>query len=281
MKLKRPPKHPNTPGVPRVPTQQGHFHTEKWDKSHPGRWEEGAGCSADGISTFRCWLYSSIPQNFKSNSASVAVLCTVNTVYLPTAQPRVTDDNSYSLTPGATPPPIPSPVSCHNPHHVSEYQSWGVEILSAARANVFRTLSMEILIPPSYWPQGWEWCYCSWAEDIWSRLRSPALNISALFLLPVNRYDSSLAKLTVMIQADPLTYLEFPMKIVGEWKTHIRQSYGSCDHNVHDRMSAAHSRQAARLRLLWVGAMTNGRNSLNSVSQYCHSYIVKNTEYLI
>ena len=104
MKLKRPPKHPNTPGVPRVPTQQGHFHTEKWDKSHPGRWEEGAGCSADGISTFRCWLYSSIPQNFKSNSASVAVLCTVNTVYLPTAQPRVTDDNSYSLTPGATPP---------------------------------------------------------------------------------------------------------------------------------------------------------------------------------
>ena len=81
----------------------------------------------------------------------------------------------------------------------------------SASKYMFRTLSMEIIIPPSYWPHGWEWCYCSWAEDIWSRLRSPALNISALFLLPVNRYDSSLAKLTVMIQADPLTYLEFPM----------------------------------------------------------------------
>ena len=147
--------------------------------------------------------------NSKSNSASVAVLCTVNTVYLPTAQPRVTDDNSYSLTPGATPPP--PPVTCELPQSASclwiSVTGCGDPASSQGRgrgqqAIMFRTLSMEILIPPSYWPHGWEWCYCSWAEDIWSRLRSPALNISALFLLPVNRYDSSLAKLTVMIQAE-------------------------------------------------------------------------------
>ena len=72
-----------------------------------------------------------------------------------------------------------------------------------------------------------------------------------------------------MIQADPLTYLEFP-RLWGGVKTDIRQTYDSCHHNTHDRMSAAHPRQAGRLRLLWVGAMTNVRNSLNSVSQYCH-----------
>ena len=123
------------------------------------------------------------------------------------------------VTPWPQAPPLPPPpVTCELPQSAScqwiSVTGCGDPASSQGRgqqANVFRTLSMEILIPPSYWPHGWEWCYCSWAEDIWSRLRSPALNISALFLLPVNRYDSSLAKLTVMIQADPLTYLEFPM----------------------------------------------------------------------
>ena len=117
-----------------------------------------------------------------------------------------------------SPPPPPPLVTCELPQSAScqwiSVTGCGDLLSSQGRgqqqANMFRTISMEIIIPPSYWPHGWEWCYCSWAEDIWSRLRSPALNISALFLLPVNRYDSSLAKLTVMIQADPLTYLEFP-----------------------------------------------------------------------
>ena len=129
-----------------------------------------------------------------------------------------------------SPPPPPPPVTCELPQSAScqwiSVTGCGDLFSSQGRghqqANMFRTISMEIIIPPSYWPHGWEWCYCSWAEDIWSRLRSPALNISALFLLPVNRYDSSLAKLTVMIQADPLTYLEFPRLWGNEKRTFAR-----------------------------------------------------------